>query len=683
MMDRIKVWWKSEATRHFLWVPVGFATGIALYYAWPVEPAAWLFPALTLLAFAALLIWRRRAFVPLFAIFLILFGAAYANVRTLQHFPLMLEESLSPRPVIGVVKDIERTERGVRILLTHVTVEDLPAEKTPEQIRLTVRFKKGAAFELPNIGDSISIRAGLMPAMGPALPGGFDFARYFYFRDIGAIGYGLPPWKLLGHNASPSLANRFWTWRTQVTDRIVDQLGPEIGGVAAGLITGDAKAISEADFEALRASNLYHIIAISGEHMAVMAGVIFVSLRLLLLLLPARFALRPEGKSVTAAVTLLLVTIYLFVTGLPMSAVRAYIMIALVLFAIIVRRQVDAMRSLAITALLILLYDPASLLDPGFQLSFAATLALIALIDMRLLKPLPGVERGRVRRVLRLFATMVLVSVVAEAATAPLVINMFNNVSPYGVFANTLATPLVSLFLMPVVALYFILLPLGFEAFALSLMQHGIGALLALARWVADFPYAQIFAPSLPALGLALFVFSLLWVCLWHTRARRYGLVPALLGVLSVFTVTPPDMLMGGTLKQIAFRDGGDHVLARGRADSMIPELWAHGLGKQALEKADQPDWRCDKLGCVATVNGLKIAFPGDGAASVEDCSHAQIIVSLEPLACDHALTIGPKQLRGSGVAALWLTGGKPRFETSADWQGTRPWSVGTVDEAE
>ncbi len=678
MLERIDRWWKAEHTRHFLWVPVCFAAGIALYYALPSEPPAAAFPSLSALMIILLVRLRKLALPLMIGLFVLVLGATWANVRAREHVPTTLHEALSPRPMLGTVRDIERTQYGVRLTLNRLTIDDVPSERTPQQVRLSVRFKKDAAFELPRIGDTINIRAGLMPAMGPALPHGFDFARYFHFRDIGAVGYGLPPWEVVGTDSAASIIDDFWSWRARLTDEIVRTLGPRHGGVAAGLITGDGRAIDQADFDALRASNLYHIIAISGEHMVIIAGVIFISLRLLLLLLPKSIGLRPQGKPIAAAITLVTSTIYLFVTGLPTSAVRAYVMIALVLLAVMLRRHVDAMRSLSIAALLMLVYDPAMLLDPGFQLSFAATLAILALVESRLLAPPPAIERGRIRNGLHLVVTMLLVSVVAEAATTPLVIAMFNNASLYGVVANSLATPLVSFFMMPVVALFFILLPLGFESFALTLLNEGIALLLALAHRIANLPHAQFFVPSLPLYGLALFVAGLLWVCLWRTRVRRYGAIAMVLGVLSLTTVQSPDMLIGPNLKQIAFRSDDSYVLARGRSNSMIPELWANGLGFKVFEKAETPQWRCDKLGCVALVKGKRIAFPTDATAVMEDCQHADMVVAvLSPLACDSKAQVLDASALSGSVAALWIgAGGDIRIETSADWQGKRPWSV-------
>ena len=677
--QRIETWWNTESTRHFLWLPVAFGFGVGIYYGLPFEPPSFLIPLLAVLSLIAAVFFWHRAKWPLLALVLVMFGAAWVNFLTLQKSGVILSEPLTPRPVVGMVENIERTEHGVRFTLSHLTVNDLPAARTPSRARLSIRLKKDDQTPLPKIGDAIHLMAGLMPPMGPALPHGFDFARFFYDRDIGSIGYGMPPWQIIAADDAPDAAHRFLNWRLNITEDIIKTLGTGAGGVAAGLVTGDARAITKDDFEALRASNLYHIIAISGEHMVVIAGVIFISLRMLALLaLPKRLSLRPQVKSIAAAITLVLITAYLFVTGTPISAVRAYVMIVLVLLAVLLRRHVDPMRSLSITAFIMLVATPSDLLDPGFELSFAATLAIVALVESTLLRARAQREEHRFTRMVYLFLTMILISVVAEIATTPIVISQFNNVSLYGVFANMLATPIMSLYLMPTVALFFILLPFGLHHVALTLMKYGIDALLCLSRWVAGFPHAQQFAPAIPGYGIAIFTFGLLWVCLWHTNTRRYGAIAMVLGVMTIFLNDAPDVLVGGGGKQIAIRTKDGFRLAHGRATSMIPELWANGLGYGQFEEADEPDWRCDKMGCIARVKEKLIAFPNDGLALAEDCRRVQIIITkLSDVKCESgAKVIDGAALAHANVLALWI-GDKIRTETSADWQGKRPWSLG------
>ena len=678
----IQKWWKAEASRRFLWLPVCFGVGVGIYLGLPDEPPLSLFSVLLVMwGIAAVWLWRAVP-VMIVAVMLILGGAAWSAVYTQWTTDPVLHEALEPRAVAGIVNDIVRTEHGVRLTLDHVRIEDVEAADTPSQVRLSVRLRKDDPLTLPTIGDEIQIRAGLRPPMGPALPHGFDFARYFYFRGIGGVGYGLPPWVVVTPNAQPGIADLFMTWRVGVTEDIIATLGTGVGGIAAGLVTGDARAISRQDFDDLRASNLYHIIAISGEHMVVIAGVIFVTLRTLALALPRRIALRPQVKTVSAVITLALVTVYLFVTGLPISAVRAYVMITLVLLGVIFRRQGNPMRSLAITGFIMLVFNPANLLDPGFQLSFAATLAIIALVESAILKPALAVEEPRGMKVARVFATMILISVVAEIATLPFVISQFNNVSPYGVIANMLATPVMSFYLMPTVALFFILLPFGLQHGALWLMKWGILALLGIGRWVAHFPHAQLFLPALPGYGVALFALGLMWVCLWQTRGRLFGVIAMVLGVATMSFNHLPDMLIGSGLKQIVLRTDEGYVLARGRATSMIPSLWANGLGYHDLPEADRPAWRCDPLGCVARVKGAVVAFPVDAAALAEDCHAANLVFTIfSRVQCDGARVFDQDMLQDRNVTALWITPGGVRIETSDDWQGKRPWSAVDVSE--
>lgn len=669
-MSRIKQFMAAQTGRGFLWLVALFVLGIALYFMLPVEPVWW---QLLLLSgvLALLACWAGgRHRLRWLVLLLPMLGASWASAYTALQHPTMLQRELTPRPVTGIVRDIERVEKGLRFTLDDVSIRGV--EHPPQRVRLSIRLRPDSSLPLPNIGDRIDLLAGLLPPMGAALPGGFDFARYFYFRSIGAVGYGLPPWKV----TEPATQSGFAQWRFNLTERIIAALGPERGPIAAGLITGEDRAITDADFEALRASNLYHIIAISGGHMVVIAGVIFVGLRLLFLLLP--FGQRPQAKSIAAALTLVMVTLYLFVTGLPISAVRAYVMIALVLFAVMLRRDANAMRSLFLAALIMLLFDPSDLMEPGFQLSFMATLGIIAFVQVFWFR---GSDASRLRRGFQLLAGMVLISLVAETAVSLLVARSFNNFAAYGVLANAIATPLVSIVLMPAVAVFFLLLPFGLEGAALWVLDHGIMALMAIAREVSSWPKAQSFVASPPDWGLALGILGLLFACVVRGRIRWVGLAGLAVGWLSVFTVQPPDLLVGTGIKQIAMRTPQGHALLRGRPDSLVPELWANGLGYKKLPvlKANTTDaWRCDRFGCLATMHGQTLAFPHSADAAAQDCARAKIMLTtMRGVGCRPGWVLGNYTLTRTGVQAFWWEkDGYVRHENSAQWQGDRPWST-------
>lgn len=681
--------WAAEPRRRFLWYPTAFAVGIAVYFALPTEPNAWLVAGLTLLSLASIALLRRysalRPF--LWMWLLVMIGIAWSSYITFRQHQIVIAQAMPPQMVKGTIRHIERTSDGFRLTLNHLTMSNLAPEETPEQIRISMRPKKNETMmELPPIGTPVEVMAGLLPPMGPALPGGFDFGRYFYFNGIGAVGFGLPPLHVLekppAENIWQQWRDDFWTWRSKLTDRLLREGSPQTGPIIAGFITGDIRALPESNFNILRASNLYHIVAISGEHMMLISGVVFLLLRWVTLWFPARLRYRPQMKTIAAVMTLIIVTLYVFVTGLPPSAIRAYLMIALVLLAVILRRQANPMRSLFFAATLMLIASPANLFDPGFQLSFSATIALIALIEYRT-RNFMRLEYTRAQRILNHLGTMLLASFVAELATTPFVLSQFNTIAIFGIVANTLATPLVSFFLMPLVALFFLLLPFGLSSVAVWLMDKGIQLLMAIANEVGSWPHGLQAFPSPPEWAVALFAFGLIWFCIWQTR-WRYAAVPLMvIAFISPLFVCPPDVLIGAELKQIAFRSEHGYVLARGRATSLLPKIWANGVGEiayQPLEKED-PIWRCDTLGCIATVQARdgthRIAFAQNAVALSDDCLLADMIVtSNNGVPCTNKPVIDGDALKNGGIHAVWFQNGHVTIRNAAGWQHHRPWSA-------
>lgn len=651
--------WQAEPNRRLV-QPLWFIAGIALYFALPVEPRVvpWFLFAAALGCYTTKH-WRGCAI----ALLLFSTGLLWAMIYTATLHHPMLERALSPRPVIGSIEEIEPTAKGIRITLAQVTIAGVKDHEMPRRIRLALRGNVPAL----QVGDRVKLNAGLLPPMGPALPHGFDFARYFFFRDIGAVGYGLNPVHVVDKARDGNGWNATWArWRHTLTTNIMNTLPSPQGAIASGLITGEDAAIPEPVHDQLRAANLLHVIAISGAHMVVISGIVFIALRMLFLGIPD-FGQRPLAKQVAAGLTLLALTAYLFITGLMLSATRAYIMMALVLGAVMLGRDVLPMRSLVLAVVLMLVFDPSDILEPGFQLSVVATMAIIAFIFSRDLG-----RQATWRTPLKYLGWLMMISIVAESATAPIVVHHFNTVSPYGVLANTLLSPVIAIIIMPAVALYFLFLPLGIESWPLHVMALGIEAMLWVAEYIATLPRALLFLPSLPGWGVALFVFGLAWLCILATRLRYAGLLAMVLGIGSIATVDLPDMLVNSELKQIALRSDDGYHLVRGRKHSLIPELWANGTGSKELRYSPRhaPDWRCDTLGCVAYG---RIALPLSDLALLEDCTEAQLVILRYGTTCPNGTRV-LETYRLKGVIGIWRSE-TLRIETSRDWQGKRPWS--------
>lgn len=130
----------------------------------------------------------------------------------------------------------------------------------------------------------------------------------------------------------------------------------------------------------MRDSGLAHVLAISGLHMAIMAGIVFWLARALLALIPG-LALRYPIKKWAAGIAIGAASFYLALSGASVPTVRSWIMMSIVLIAVTVDRPAITMRNVALAALIILLVAPESLFDPSFQMSFAAVIALVAVYE--------------------------------------------------------------------------------------------------------------------------------------------------------------------------------------------------------------------------------------------------------------------------------------------------------------
>ncbi|PJE26566.1 competence protein, partial [Pseudooceanicola lipolyticus] len=183
--------------------------------------------------------------------------------------------------------------------------------------------------------------------------------------------------------------------------------------------------------------------------------------------------------------------------------------------------------AVALAALIVLALRPESLLGPGFQMSFAATTALVAVFGA-----LRHLDLPRAPRWLRPVLGVVISSAVAGAATAPVSAAHFNTLAQYGLFANLLSVPVMGMVVVPAAVLALCLWPLGLEGVGLWLMERGLAWILAVAGYVAALEGAQGHVISPGPLVLPLLALGGLWLVLWQGRARWAGLVPMVVAML-------------------------------------------------------------------------------------------------------------------------------------------------------
>lgn len=676
----------EEASRRtgFLWLPFAYGAGILAYFSLPVEPSLWAAPVLTLLlAVLAGLAGGGRRWIALLALMASL-GMAVAAFRTaLVAAPVLARAQMAE--VQGHIETIEFTPQRSRILLRVHKVEGLAAADTPYRVKIGLPGQ----LALPT-GSAVSLRASLAPPAGPALPGGFDFRREAFFRGIGAIGYAIGPVRPWAE-APPPPAMLAWLARLDearnlLTRRIAGIIEGPAGAVAAALVTGKRGLIPDEANDALRLSGLYHIVSISGLHMVLAAGVLFWTIRAGLAL-STRLVLRWPIRKIAAFGAMVGATAYCLFAGSEVATIRSLVMTLVMLGAILLDRPALAMRNLALSALLVLTFQPEALLGPSFQMSYAAVAALIAAQGLwRPARPEPEGGTGRAggwtRRILAAFAGIVVTTIVASLATAPFAAYHFYRVNPFGLIGNALGIPLVSLVVMPAAVAGSLLYPFGLDELIWQLMGHGIRGVMAVAGWVAGFDKASLPAPLIRHSQFGALVLAMAVLILPASRLRLLAVAPFAFWLASLVMPAQPDLIVHENGRMLLARgEGGAYrVLSFGPSPDFVLGQWLPALGDARPPKA--PDLkhgvRCDRLGCTLRLaDGRWLAFPQRTEALREDCARADILVTpLENRICPSGrVPVDGRTLRQRGTLWLWAeANGSWRLEGTRAARHHRPW---------
>jgi competence protein ComEC len=232
--------------------------------------------------------------------------------------------------------------------------------------------------------------------------------------------------------------------RAHVRARLQATLSEPAAGIARALVLGDDAAVSDEDQADVRAAGLLHVFAVSGLHVAILAGLCVVALERVLLRIYV-FAARFEARRVACAIGAPLALAYAAFAGGAPSAWRAAITAALSWLLVVLGRRPDARATTAMSALVLSALDPSEVLRPAFMLSIVATAAIVGG---------PPLRAPDLAAVLR--AAFVL-SLRAWAATAPIVLWCFGGVPVLGVLANVVLLPFGSLLLVQLSALHALL----------------------------------------------------------------------------------------------------------------------------------------------------------------------------------------------------------------------------------
>ncbi|WPZ20288.1 ComEC/Rec2 family competence protein [Sulfitobacter faviae] len=651
----------------FCWVPVCLALGIGWYFSLRAEPSGVMLAAVACVVVVLAVVARALPEVTApFAVgaALVLLGLLLAAFRAHSVAAPVLGWRYYG-PVEGRVVALDRSQSDApRVTLDQVRLDRVSPARTPPRVRVSLHSTFPGAIT-PRPGMQVMTTAHLSPPAGPVEPGGFDFQRHAWFAELGAVGYSRVPLLGMADPVEGGIALILFRLRMAASARVRAHLSGDIGGFAAAITTGDRSAISQDALQDLRSSNLAHLLAISGLHMGLLSGVVFGAARLLLALHPVT-ATRWPSRSIAAGAALIAATGYLALSGGSVATERAYVMCAVALCALMIGRRAISLRAVAIAGIIVLTLRPEALMGPGFQMSFAATTALVAVFGW-----IRDFEGEVIPKRLRPVAAVVISSAVAGIATAPISAAHFNTIAHYGLVANLLSVPLMGVLVIPAAVLAAILAPFGGEGIPLWAIGLGLEWILSVADVVAHLPGARSFVPGPGGWVLPLLSLGFLWLVLWQGHLRWFGLPAIMLSFALWQGTTRPDVLIADTGTLVGVMTPAGRALSKDKAAGFVARNWLENDGDGAGQALAAQRWAGQEEGIIH-LSGKR------AVAAFSGCQPNEVVVASADMttARDWGCQVyDPLRLRETGAIALNKSAQGWEVTTAKDRAGTRLWN--------
>lgn len=474
------------------------------------------------------------------------------------------------------------------------------------------------------IGDSITAKLLLKKPQSKLFQDDFDYQDYLLQNQINLTGqvwgsiYITPPEK------SYSILEKIRNFRLSVADKIKNTYDDSrIAGISTALITGFRGQITNETKDEFKKSGLAHLMAISGMHMAFLAGIIFFIVRYLICLIPP-IALNYNSKNIAGVITIGFAFFYLLIAGNSLPTTRAFLMILFFVLTMLIGRTKVAIHTLCVIAICILIVDPMAIFSASFQLSFSAVFAMLFYNQSKQTDLI--IDYSKTARIFRNFLNTVNISIIAFIATMFIVAVHFGYISIFAIAANVVASLLMALAIMPSLFLFFIgyiLLDIKFFA---SLNEVSLNLLANLAEYFANFNNSSIYISneySLVLLAVTAIVLSLIIFDI----SRKYLISICLFAIAFIIPVKydlRPHIIEFGN-NAIGLRQNNNLIILGSlekRELKKVLDFYRLTLIDDNLEKS------CDIAGCLYNFDNKKILLENEGfIASYEELKLVDFVI--------------------------------------------------------
>lgn len=393
--------------------------------------------------------------------------------------------------------------------------------------KVLISIKKSQQIDKINYGDLIYLEGKLeIPKIATNYKG-FDYRQYLKTKKIQGI--------VIADNVKILKAkyknNLIYQIQKKIKAIIKEKLPSETGDLLLAILLGDKKDLSEQIQINFKNSNLSHMLAVSGAHVSyIIIGLTYITQNSIM------------GKRKARVFCIFFLIIFMAITNFTPSVTRACIMAILTLVSEILYKKEDIYTNISISALIILLYNPYSLLDLGFKLSFGGTIGIV--IFMRFIK-----KKQEEPKLLNYIKQMALVSICANIIIIPIIMNNFNTVSLTFLVSNILASPILAIIVI-----------VGFSIIIISIISHSLSNLLVfwlnlilnllikISSFCSKLPFAKILVVT-PYIFNIIFYYTIILYLVNYNKIKQFikkktVILLSIILILSnfIFYILPQDL---------------------------------------------------------------------------------------------------------------------------------------------
>ncbi len=583
----------KEAESLVIWYAVSLALGAAFYITFPFEIPIYMIVIYLELVLGLLYIYRNNylKFKVLTYILVFVLGVSIAKADALYHLNKIEKEVAETTYLRGQIKVLDYNYNNKpRILLTNVSnfEKDLKGD-----FKLSLTFKPEWLKE----GTCIELIAKFPKNFTPNPLSNYNQERSNFYKTISANGFIISPIFEIDCNQTPSLISSKIKHIQKNIENIIDNnTTTQNGSIIKAISIGKKSDITQELNEMYRVAGLAHFLSISGMHMSIIALLTFFIIQLILI--PFGYG-QYDLRKPSAIIAIFATFLYFLISGQSISCIRAFTMITIVLLATLLNRRAISLRLWAFALIVVVLISPSSVVNPGFLMSFSATLGLISYYDVNIYKINQYFNKPSVLHKLMLYlCTILITDIIATLMTLPYSIYFFNQLSVYTLLGNMLASPVIAFYTMPALLLFLISIPFGAGNYTIKILEHSISIINKITQYISSLPFAKIGEniPPFSDLAILLITLGLLWFCIWQSNWKRLGLYIILLGFISLAFIPNVDFVFNSSGDTFAYKDGNNKLqLSPWHSNKFLSKLWV----KNNENKTNSLELKCNKTSCI------------------------------------------------------------------------------------